>query len=76
MTKPAPKHAFEVKIGIGSSTREYIERALEQLLEDVRRGSLNVASGCWDGSYYMDVERRDVTPEQYRDELEAWRVDV
>jgi hypothetical protein len=67
-----PKHAFEVKITIGANTREYIERALEQISFDVSRGSTNVASGGWDGSYSFDVAERDIAPDAYRDELQKW----
>jgi hypothetical protein len=69
----APKHAFEVKISIGANTVGFIEEALEELLRTVRHGGGVMMSAGYNGSFSMHVEKRDITPEQYRAELEEWR---
>jgi hypothetical protein len=70
----APLHAFELKISVGANTKEYLERALEEILQRIKRGNLgNAMSGGWDGSYAVTIAERDITPDAYRSELEEWR---
>jgi hypothetical protein len=73
-SKKAPEHAFEVSIRIGANEAGYVARALQEISETIDRSG--VAGGCsggWDGSWSIDVRKRDVMPDQYRDELEQWR---
>ena len=72
----APKHAFEVRVVIGGTTWESVRRDIERAAEHIRERDpehCGCASGHWDGCFSVDVARRDVTPEQYREELEQWR---
>jgi hypothetical protein len=74
----APKHAFEITLKIGASTWEYAKRAVDDIakhLEDCGE-NCGMVSGGWDGCHSVDIQKRDVTPEQYRDELEIWRVNM
>lgn len=70
-----PIHAVEVRISIGCHSWAGVQAVLEELLDELaRRNCLNAqASVGWSGSHLVTVALRDVTAEQYRDELEAWR---
>lgn len=72
-----PRHAFEVRISIGGNDWDYVRRTMKELLdmvEDRKPEEVGCASGGWNGCHSIDVQRRDVTPDKFREELEAWRV--
>ena len=72
----APLHAFELRITISASTWEFARRAAKEIaahLEEREPNSTGISSGSYDGAYSIDLTQRDITPEAYRDELEAWR---
>ena len=72
----APLHPFEIQITIGANTWEYARRAAQQIadyIEEREPKDCGCASGGWDGGYSIDVTQRDITPDAFRDELEAWR---
>ncbi len=69
-----PKAAYEVTIQIGA---EDFERLVLRLRDELLRWETDgdVREAIWGGAGthgQIDVERRDVTPEQYRDELSEW----
>lgn len=69
-----PRHAFELEIKIGAETWERLLCELGRLDDHVREhgSACNMASGGGGSSSSVHIELRDVTPEQYREELEAW----
>lgn len=69
-----PKHAFELSIKIGASTWEFALSALREIARHVEGcgPECGMVSGGWDGCYSVDIQKRDVTPEAYREELTAW----
>ena len=70
----APLHAFEVKVSIGANTKEYLIEALREILQTFEEGNIgNSCSGGWHGSYSVTSHVRNITPEDYRAELEQWR---
>lgn len=70
----APLHAFEVSVKIGGNTWEYVLQTLTELAEYLRdNGPRGLASGGWNGCHSIDIRQRDISPEAYRAELEAWR---
>lgn len=70
----APQHAFEVSIKIGANEASYIARALQEISETIdRSGASGACSGGWHGSWSVDVRKREITPDHYREELEKWR---
>lgn len=73
-SKKAPEHAFEVRIRIGANEAAYVPRALQEISETIdRSGIAGGCSGGWDGSWSIDVRKRDVLRGDYRNELEQWR---
>lgn len=69
----APLHPFEVRISIGANTKEFITEALEDILKSFETGgTVNGMSGGWSGSYSVTSSVRDISPEEYRKELEEW----
>jgi hypothetical protein len=74
---PPPMHRYELRITIGAVDWDSMQRALEDVVEHVKsrdEKSVGMASGGWNGCHSVDLFVRDVTPEIYREELEAWRV--
>jgi hypothetical protein len=72
---PLPVHPFEVRINIGGEDWEYVMRAMQELRDHMERlgSSASMMSGGAGGSHSVTVSTRDVTPEQFRKELEEWR---
>lgn len=69
-----PQHAFEIAIKIGANEADYVAEALREIAETIERsGIAGACSGGWQGSWSIDVRKREVTSDQYRDELERWR---
>ena len=76
MSEKPPQHAFEITIRIGANTWEYARRAAQEIADYIAAREpehVNLSSGGWDGCYGAYLERRDISPEDYRKELEAWR---
>lgn len=72
----APLHPFEVYIHVGGETWDYVLRQLRDLLDDARRrepGTLQGFGGGGGGSYSITTALRDISPEDFRKELLAWR---
>jgi hypothetical protein len=69
-----PKHAYEVLIKIGGETWEYVTQTLHDLAFHVEEHGpeCGLTSGGAGGSHYVHIERRDISPQDYRIELEAW----
>ena len=65
-----PKHAFELTIRIGGEDWIQTVRELERLTDHV----IEHGPRCTmvSGGSYVRIEIRDVTPEAYRKELNAW----
>lgn len=74
MTTPPPRHPFEVRITIGGDDWDYITRTMAELVEHLKDHGSNcsLASGGAGGSHSVNVEKRDITPEQYHSELASW----
>ncbi len=70
-----PCHAFEVRISIGGNDWPFVIDALKELVAHLEKHGENcgMCSGGYNGSYSVDIQKRDVTPEAYRAELEEWR---
>jgi hypothetical protein len=74
--EPAPHHEFELRITISASTWEYARRASQDIADYIAERDpeqVGLSSGGWDGAHSIDLSRRDITPEKYREELEQWR---
>jgi len=77
MNPKAPAHQFELRMTIGACTWEYAIRAAREIADMIgerKPENVGLASGSWDGSHSIDLKRREVTPDQFREELEAWRI--
>lgn len=75
MSDPAPQHAFEIRIRIGANTWEYARRAAQEIADYIAERDpehVNLSSGGWDGCHSVDLQRREISPENYRKELRAW----
>ena len=76
MSEKPPQHAFEITIRIGANTWEYARSAAQEIayyIADREPDQVNLSSGGWDGCHSVDLQRRRISPEDYRKELEAWR---
>ena len=72
----APQHKFELKITIGGESWDYVKSAIDEIsqhLHDREPENVGVCSGGGGGCHSIDLQRREVSPEQYRKELEEWR---
>ena len=71
---PPPRHAFELRIALGANTWEFVNRAIDDIRRDLDRNREHTgcASGSPDGCYSIDIQRRDITPAAYREELREW----
>jgi hypothetical protein len=69
-----PQHAFEVRISIGGDDWGYILRTVDELAEHIRDhgAECGLSSGGAGGCHSVDICEREVTPQQYHDELQAW----
>jgi hypothetical protein len=69
------QHAFEVRISIGGNDWGYVIRTLRELASHVEDHGpeCSLCSGGWHGSHSIHIKSRDVTTDQFRNELEAWR---
>lgn len=74
-----PHHAYEVHISIGAHNKAYVAMHLAEVqalfdkaLRHGNDGIVNCSSGGWTGSYSVETETRDITPDAYRQELDAW----
>jgi hypothetical protein len=71
----SPRHPFEVKINIGGDDWDYVLRAILELayhLKDNGPEFSMMCSGGGGGSHHVTIARRDITPEAFHAELEAW----
>jgi hypothetical protein len=70
----APRHAFEVRIGIGAQEWCYVLQAMRELIPHLERcgPECRMAGASSDGSHWISIERRDVTPEEYQREVDVW----
>lgn len=67
-------HRFELRICIGAVDWASLQDAARDVLEHIQERDedhVGLASGGWNGCHSIDLYHRDVSPEQYRDELEA-----
>ena len=69
-----PQHPFELRISIGGNDWEYVLRTLDEIAAHIRQHGpeCGLSSGGWNGCHSVDIQTREVTPAQYREELEAW----
>jgi hypothetical protein len=68
-----PLHALEIRISIGANHREYALQTLREILATFEDGNIsNSCSGCWDGAYSVTSAIREISPDDYRKELEEW----
>jgi len=69
-----PRHAFEVEIHVGGETWGDTLREIQRFCEHIERHGpeCNLASGGAGSAGHITVWKRDVTPAQYRRELEEW----
>jgi hypothetical protein len=69
-----PLAPFEVRISIGGEDWAYVRRALASMIADIDEyGSLaSMMSGGGGGRHSVTVAKREITVEQYREELDAW----
>ena len=67
-----PKHPFEVNIRIGGDTWEYILRTVRELSYHLEEHGpdCRLCSGGAGGCHSVDIQRRDISPEDYRKELQ------
>jgi hypothetical protein len=76
--KPKPPvHPFEVRISIGGNTWEDVANELRNMLHTAERngpGGLNGFGGGWGGCHTVTTTVRDISADDYRKELEAWRL--
>ncbi len=69
-----PLHPIEIHIHIGAEDMQYVALVLQELYDRAKNSVLNnCCSGGGRGSYSTTIARRDVTPEQFRDELMRWK---
>jgi hypothetical protein len=73
MKKP-PQHAYEVTVQIGGNDWEYVLRTMDELTDYLREHGPNcsVISGSWGGCHSVHIQHRDVSPDQYRSELDQY----
>lgn len=70
---PFPLHPLEIHIHIGAEKMEYVAHVLNELKSRAKDGLLTgCCSGGGVGSYSVTIAKRDVTPEQFREELLRW----
>jgi hypothetical protein len=72
----APAHAIEVTIKIGAHDKKGLLCFLEEATSEAKNATSDyfggmLSAGC-SGSYSVDVQRRNVTAEQYQQELNEW----
>lgn len=69
-----PKHAFELTIHLGAVDKKSVGDLLRDiaLKYDLDDEVYSVTSGWSVGAYDIQVEKRDVPPDQYREELDEW----
>lgn len=68
-----PVSCVEIRMSIGAESDEIAIRQMQDYLYEWMDGGPRAS--CWGGAGShgsIDVSRRDVTPEQYREELAAW----
>lgn len=70
----APQHAFELRLSVGGETWELTLKEMQRLVDEVyARGPLaGLQSGGGGTAANLLVATRDVSPEQYRAELDEW----
>ena len=70
----APRHAFEIRISIGAETWPLAVYEMRRLADHIEEHGpeCNMASGGAGSCSSVHVEKRDVSPEKYRAELEEW----
>jgi hypothetical protein len=74
-TPKPPIHPVEVRISIGGDDWQYVRGVLSELAAEAGwrdADSFHMMSGGAGGSYSATVAKRNVTPEQFRKELDDW----
>lgn len=74
--EPPPRRAFRLALDAHADTPDELADALEDLAADLRRDALYLnlrTSGSVGHGYHLEIARRDVTHDQWWDELMAWR---
>jgi hypothetical protein len=73
-TAPPPRHPFEVTVRIGGNDWRYVTRTMNDLATHIeeRGADCSMCSGGGGGCHNVHIAKRDVTPEQYEDELLRW----
>lgn len=71
-----PRPVIEFKLTIGAESFERLGQALEQLAFEILCEKARGPSGCWGGAgsngHYTIDHDPNLTPEQYRSDLQAW----
>ena len=69
-----PKHAFELTVCVGGEDWEHTVRELERLTSHIRRHGpeCNMSSGGAGTASHVYIETRDISPDAFEVELEAW----
>lgn len=67
-----PKHPLEISISIGAEDMDYAEYALKEIILSLKKGDTAINAGGGGGGFTMRLQKRDVTKEQYREELDQW----
>lgn len=69
-----PRHAFELSIKIGGDDWDYVLRSIRELAVHLENcgPDCGMSSGGCGGSHSVDIQKRDVAPEQYHRELMIW----
>jgi hypothetical protein len=70
-----PVSPFTVRITIGGQDWRYVRRRLEELAFEAQRrepAEFQMCGGGAGGNYSVTTSTRDITPEKYEEELQAW----
>lgn len=72
--EPAPRHAFEVNLSIGSCEWDHVLECVDEMRRELESHGpeCGLTSGGWRGCMSIDIQRREVTPDDYRKELSEW----
>lgn len=72
--EPAPRHAFEVNLSIGSCEWDHVLECVDEMRRELESHGpeCRLTSGGWRGCMSIDIQRREVTPDDYRKELSEW----
>jgi hypothetical protein len=77
VSDPAPVHPVECRISIGGEEWSYVQEMMRKLAQEAQErdpATFQMFGACgFGGSYAVTTKKCDVSPEQYRAELQAWR---